>query len=377
MKSVLSIVLNEFTHDNRVLNEAISLRKAGYNLSVIALHTEPLKEWDEVGGVPVHRIKLSSRNLKSFKVIKHLEYMYRTFRFYRKKNIDIIHCHDLTALPLGYLFKKFVTRKTKVVYDAHEYETEMNGLSGIRQVMYRILERYLIRFADKVITVSERIGKEYVRLYTIPEPVIILNCPWKRESTERFDLFRQEFGIRQEQTIFLYQGILAKGRGVEILLQSFSQRDNNENVIVFMGFGPMDQDIIEVSKKSDKVFFHQAVAPPRFLDYTASADFGISFIEDISLSDRYCLPNKLFEYLNAGVPVICSNLPEMRKFVEDHGVGFVAEENTAEGLTGAVNTTLRLEKPLLRENVRIAADKFCWETQEIVLKELYSDMIGL
>lgn len=374
MKTVLSIVLNEFTHDNRVLNEAISLTRAGYDVSVIALHRDELPEREIVEDFKVHRMKLSSINLKRFKLIKHLEYVYRTYRQYAKSKVDVIHCHDLTALPVGFLFKVLVSRNIKVVYDAHEYETEVNGLGGIRKIFYRILERYLIPYSDLVITVSNMIGKEYQRLYSIPAPAIILNCPWKRDNVGNFDLFREKFDIRTDQFIFLYQGIVSKGRGIEILLETFSQMTEDKAVVVFMGYGPMEVDIIEYSKKHNNIFFHEAVRPPKFLNYTASADYGISFIEDISLSDRYCLPNKLFEYINSGIPVICSNLPEMKKFIEQNGVGVLAEENSVLGLKKAITQTLGLDKENLKQIVAQVSYEYCWETQGKKLLESYSKL---
>lgn len=374
MKTVLSIVLNEFTHDNRVLNEAISLTRAGYDVSVIALHRDELPEREVVEGFKVHRIKLSSINLKRFKLIKHLEYVYRTYKQYGKSKPDVIHCHDLTALPVGFLFKVLVSRNIKVVYDAHEYETEVNGLGGIRKIFYRILERYLIPYSDLVITVSDMIGKEYQRLYSIPPPSIILNCPWKRDNVGNFDLFREKFNIRKDQIIFLYQGIVGRGRGIEILLETFSQMNDDKAVVVFMGFGPLEGDIIEHTKKHNNIFFHEAVRPPKFLDYTASADYGIAFIEDISLSDRYCLPNKLFEYINSGIPVICSNLPEMKRFIDEKGVGVLAEENSVLGLQKAIVQTLKLDIEELKKVVDQVSYDYCWEAQGKKLLESYSQL---
>ena len=376
MNKVLSIVLNEFTHDNRVLNEAITLQTAGYDVNVIALHRDELPEHEIVEGFKVHRIILSTIKFKKFKIIKHLEYIYRTYKNYIKEDVDVVHCHDLTALPVGFLFKVFGSRKIKVVYDAHEYETEMNGLGKMRKIFYKILERSLIKYADVVITVSKKIGEEYQLLYGIEEPIIIYNCPWKREITSNYDLFREKFKIRKEQIIFLYQGIVSKGRGVEILLETFSKMDTDNAVIVFMGFGPLEEEIKNCSSKFSNIYFQEAVRPPKFLDFTASADYGLSFIEDISLSDRYCLPNKLFEYINAGIPVICSNLPEMKKFVEENGIGVIAKKITMDGLEEAISRIQNLDKISLRRKVSDVSEDYCWEAQGMRLLKTYEKLLN-
>jgi glycosyltransferase involved in cell wall biosynthesis len=250
----------------------------------------------------------------------------------------------------------------------------MNGLGKTRKIFYKILERFLIKYADVLITVSKQIGKEYQRLYGIEEPIIIYNCPWKRDITLNHDLFREKFKIRKEQIIFLYQGIVSKGRGVEILLETFSKMDTDNAVIVFMGFGPLEDEIKNYSNKFSNIYFQEAVRPPKFLDFTASADYGLSFIEDISLSDRYCLPNKLFEYINAGIPVICSNLPEMKKFVEENGIGVIAKNITIDGLKEAIIQTQNLDKLSLRRKVSDVSVDYCWEAQGLRLLKTYEKL---
>jgi len=144
MIKVTSIVLNNFKNDSRVLKENISLQKAGYDVKVVALHEEPLKEFEEVENIPVHRIKLKSRGWSKNKFVqlfKYFEFIYRVIKQY--KNSDIYHCNDLNSLPIGVIIKKFFNKDAKIVYDAHEYETERNGLSGIQKTMTKKLENYL------------------------------------------------------------------------------------------------------------------------------------------------------------------------------------------------------------------------------------------
>lgn len=373
MKKVTSLVLNNFTNDSRVLKENLSLQKMGYNVQVVALYEEPLAEFEAVEGIPVHRVKLKSREWSKHKLvqlIKYFEFVYRVIKAYKQS--DIIHCNDLDALPIGVVIKKFFNQQAKVIYDAHEYETQTNGLKGFQQKLTQWLEKFLIPYADKVITVSDSIANEYVNLYRISKPYLVLNTPYYTNTIKQ-NLFRQRFNIAAEQTIFLYQGGLSKGRGIEILLDAFSSIDETK-VIIFMGYGPLEPLIRSMSQTHRNIFFHEAVTPQELLNFTCSADFGISTIEDTCLSYRYCLPNKLFEYIMAEVPVIVSGMDEMKKLVEENHIGIVIKDNTPDALRLAIKKASELDNKTLLNNLRKLKDTYTWEEQEKVLKELYATL---
>jgi len=135
---------------------------------------------------------------------------------------------------------------------------------------------------------------------------------------------------------------LNKGRGIEILLDTFKTIDDEKSIIVFMGYGPLE-DLIKVADKNYKnIYFHKAVTPDILLDYTSSADFGILFYENNCLNHYYCSPNKMFEYLMAEIPVIVSNLYEMKRLVEKNKIGVVAQENSPNGLKEAILKAVRV-----------------------------------
>jgi glycosyltransferase involved in cell wall biosynthesis len=230
-----------------------------------------------------------------------------------------------------------------------------------------------IGFADKVLTVGNTIAEEYVRLYGIAKPAIILNAP-SYKTIEKKNIFRKTFGIREDQTIFLYQGGLTVGRGIEVLLDTFEAMGNDKGVIVFMGYGYLDKLIKEKAEKNNNIFFHPAVTPDVLLNYTSSADFGISTIEDCSLSDRYSLPNKMFEYLMVELPVIVSNLPEMKKFVQDSGIGVVVKNNNVNGVKEACQDAMGMDKAEIKENLKKAKEIYNWEEQEKILLKVYSEV---
>jgi glycosyltransferase involved in cell wall biosynthesis len=245
----------------------------------------------------------------------------------------------------------------------------VNGLRAHEKAAKKWLEKKLIGYADSVITVSHSIASEYSALYGIPKPHVMLNCPTYVEQ-KKTNLFREKLGIRDDQTIFLYQGGLVEGRGIDLMLEAFSDLESDHNVLVCMGYGSLEGVVRAKSICQPTVFFHPAVDPDVLLSYTSSADYGIAFIEDCSLSDRYCLPNKLFEYLMAGLPVLTSNLPEMRRLVESEGVGVVAECNSVTGFKRALIKCQAQNYFELQLQVFAARSKYCWELQEKVLREI-------
>ena len=356
MQKVVSVVLNNFKNDSRVLKENISLQNAGYDVKVVALWEDGVKEKEVVQNIPVHRVRLTSKDWSKnifVSFLKYLEWIYRIAKEY--KNTDIFHCNDLNALPVGVVIKKLFNKNVKIVYDAHEYETETNGLTGIRKTLSKMAERYMIKYANKVITVSNAIADEYVKLYNIEKPALVLNTP-PYKKIEKKDIFRETFNIPKDKTIFLYQGGLSSGRGIEILLETFKQLNKGEGrrekgegnnilqpstfnlqaCIIFMGYGELEDEIKRASKEYDNIYFYPAVSPDILLEYTSSADFGILFYENNCLNHYYCSPNKMFEYLMAEIPVIASNLYEMKRLVENNDIGVVAKENTIDGLKDAI-----------------------------------------
>lgn len=368
---IVNLVLNSFVNDSRVLKTSRTLFSFGYDVCVVALHDTVLKEHETISGISVHRIKLVSRAWSKHRLIQAIKLFEFIMRFvFRYRKFDALHCNDLSGLFVGVCCK--LTRpKIIIVYDSHELAINDVPNQSARSIkLKKMLEGFLIKFSHNVINVSDSIANEYARLYNIPKPHLVLNCPAYYEQPKR-NLFRESLGIRSDQTIFLYQGGLSNGRGIELLLEAFSNLDSDRNVLVCMGYGPLEGLIREKAQQHSTVLFHPAVTPEVLLNYTSSADYGVSFIEDSCLSYRYCLPNKMFEYLMAGLPVLTSNLFEMKRLVEKEGVGIVAEENTVDGFKKAVEASLNQDYAAIQKNVFAARKKYCWEEQEKVLKEIY------
>ena len=287
---------------------------------------------------------------------------------------QVCYCNDLITLPMGVYIKLFFNHKIKIIYDAHEYEINQKpNQSKLSIFANYLLEKALIRFACSVITVSNSIADEYVRLYGIKKPALVLNCPPYKIVAQK-DIFRKTLNIGKDQTIFLYQGGLSEGRGIEVILETYKEL-NSDTVVVFMGYGPMESLIKDYAQKHSNIFFHPAVTQDILLDYTASADYGILFYENTCLNNYYCSPNKMFEYIMAGIPVIVSNLYEMRKIVEQNNIGFIAEENTPICLRDTIQTAINQNRDQLRTNIDRLKTIYNWEEQEKILTRIIKEII--
>ena len=372
MKKVVSIVLNNFTHDNRVLKENISLAQNGFKTTVVALHEGNLPIHEYQNGIETSRIKLLSKNWSKNPCVQVLKYIELVLRFiFSFKDADIYHCNDLNSLPLGILAKFIFNPKAKIVYDAHEYEIERTGMSKSTRLFAHLLEGILIKFADLIITVSDSIANEYAKLYKIKKPTLVLNCP-NYKPIKKFDLFREELSIRKDQKIFIYQGGLSKDRGLDKLLDYFSSLKDDKKVIVFMGYGPMEKEIKQ--SKSPNIYFHNAVSGSELLKYTSSADYGVFVYENNCKNIYYCLPNKLFEFLHAGLPVIVANLYELSSFVKSNDIGVVAESTSRESLQKAINEIENIDYQKMSQNALNLAKDYCWENQEKELIKAYKNL---
>jgi glycosyltransferase involved in cell wall biosynthesis len=172
------------------------------------------------------------------------------------------------------------------------------------------------------------------------------------------------------------------GRAISILLQVFDGSVAKNIDFVFMGYPASTQSgrdtlalILKNAEKSKNIHFHESVSSNSLKDYTSSADMGFCLIEDHCLSYRYSLPNKFFEYAMAGLPILVSDLPEMRKLVEKYNCGVICESVTPEGIVKGLKELLGQDLKKLGENSRKMAEDHSWEVQEEKLIKLYDRVL--
>jgi glycosyltransferase involved in cell wall biosynthesis len=371
VKKVVSIVLNNFLNDARVLKENVSLQKAGYDVRVVALHEEGLPEREEIQGIPVHRIRLKTKEWpknKAIQLLKYIEFLYRVIRDH--KDGDIYHCNDLNALPVGVIIKKFFNKNAKIVYDSHEYQTQRAQITKLVSKISFYLEKLLLPSCDAVIVVSDSIAGAYTEDYDIDRPEVILNAP-NYHTVQKTAYFKERYHLGSEDLVFLYQGRLTRKRGIEKLVEVFDFLPKNYH-LVLMGHGTEIRSFLEnISNKN--VHVHEAVKPEEILDYTASANIGVHPIpSDGILNHDYCLPNKIFEYTMANIPMIVSALPEMKHYVEQNGLGIaIVFDQDADAVARQIIRFCETDLEQYSKRLHDTALQFNWEHEEKKLLGIY------
>lgn len=374
----LHISLTEFRNESRVIKETTSIASSNMfnNVYIAALHSADLLQQEEIDQkIILNRFRLASRKIGKnlpAQLLKFLEYIIRICLFYREKQIGMVNVHALGLLPLGVLLK--YSYNAKLIYDTHELETETNGLGGMRKKLAKWIERFLINKVDYVFVVSESIADWYEKEYKISRPTVVMNAPNLINIQPR-NYFREKLSIPKETFILLYQGGLFKGRGVDIILSAFTQRADKKVCIVFMGYGDLEAEIEEAASRHDNIYFHPAVPTSVVLEYTASADAGIHMIRNTCLNHYYCMPNKLFEYAMAGIPVIVSNMKDMREFVKGNNIGVIVKDDSIDELNKAIDAYSKLDIKKLKLNARKAAEENAWNIQEEIMINAYREIL--
>lgn len=378
MKTVTSIVLNPYVNDSRVIKETKSLRQAGYDVNVVALHDgrAGLAEYEILDGIPVHRIRLVSKSWSKWTPVQLLKYVEFCVRAIYEIKSDIIHCNDLNALPMGYILK-WMSHHKKIIYDAHELESEVDGQSAVVRCVLRLLEGILIKKSDIVFTVSDGIANWYKNVYQIEKPCVVINAP-RWQIIERQNVFQEEEPRLSGKKIFLYQGGLCSGRGIEYMLDAFARRDDDKAVLMLMGYGPMEDQVKKAAQMHGNIFYHEAVSPQELWMYTASADYGMIITENTCLSYYYSLPNKLFEYVMAGLPVILNDLYECSALNNKYSFGVSIKDLSVDAINAQVDFFLSMGSERYKEfsaNARKMAKELAWEQQADILLQGYEEAI--
>lgn len=306
------------------------------------------------------------------KTLRYIEWQLRIFLRFRASAIRYVNCHSLPVLPLGALLKLF--KRTLLIYDTHELETEGAGSTGLKRVLYKLTEGVFIRFTDAVITVNESITRWYQHEYRLKNVVTVRNVPEKRAETviDPTSLLKRNLGLTQDDLLYIFQGSFGPGRGIETMLEVFSRLDRDRHV-VFMGFGGLEERIREYERSFPNIHFHPGVKPHEVGRYTRGADVGLCLQENIGLNYYLSLPNKLFEYIINGVPVIVSDFPEMARVVDEGRCGWKIPVD-GQALFELVTELSSSEIEQKRYNAREYARTIGWEYEEKALLSLYREL---
>ncbi len=285
--------------------------------------------------------------------------------------------HDLPMLPVAQLAADRCG--AKLVYDSHELYAGQE-LSKREKRRWSEIEARYIRSCDAVITVNRSIASELERRYGIDGVEVILNAEKTAKLPEKTRLFHEKFGLPEQSRILLLQGGLSAGRNLETLVEAMRLLKNDEICLVMLGDGALKKSLqkrASSAKLSERVFFHPAVPQAELLFYTAAADAGVIPYQATCMNNYFCTPNKLFEFIAAGLPILASDLPEMRSLVQQQGIGRVGDMQTAEKIASLVDGFFADTEKLhtWQKNVLEARKHICWENEGKKLVKIYEALL--
>jgi len=240
-----------------------------------------------------------------------------------------------------------------------------------------LLERALIGRADRVICTNQTRAEFTRKRYGIPAPTVLRNLPAYVEP-QPSSLMHDALGLPASEKIVLYQGGIQPQRGLEQLIEAAPEIEGG--VVVFLGSGRLKPKLVGRAAElglTGKVYFHEAVPVGELPQWTACAYVGLQILQNTCLNHYSSLSNKLLEYLMAGVSVIASNLPEMRRVVEDTGTGVLIDASDPGAIAQAVNAILAdpERREQMSQSAKASRKTYSWEREEHILTDLYAALL--
>ncbi len=360
MIQVVLAVTNDIVTDNRLHKIATTLLNSGYKITIAGrkfpysqnLFSRPYK---------TRRFKLWFNHGFVF----YANYNIRLFFYLLRVPVDIVVSNDLDTLPACWLAAKL--RRKVLIFDSHELFTEVPELVDRPFVkkIWRMNEWLFIKGVNFCYTVSRPIQEYYQDRYK-KDFLLVRNVGIFR--------FENNNKLSGDPKIIIYQGAVNKGRGLELMLETMHYL--GEYVLWIVGNGDVLDELKQMAarlKVVDKVEFVGRVPLDSLFKYTSKAHIGISIEEDLGLNYRYALPNKLFDYIQARIPVIVSDLPEMKNLVEKYQIGKVLEYRDPQKLSILIRELIEEKNGSIevKRNLELAARELCWQREEDKIISLY------
>ena len=374
---ILHVSHTDINFDSRILKEISAISEAFPNCEMVGLGAElgndKREKSNELRNVEIITIPIKSRKFAKLpKLLRQigvvLEMCFRMRSAIRDFQPDIVHAHDTVALFVAVTAK---LKGAKVIYDAHELESDRNGLKLIQRQMVRAFEKVAWAHIDHLIVVGELIGDWYAQNIGQKPTTVILNSPVSAScSIDKTDYLRQRFDIDDNRKIFIYVGALMPGRMIETYVEIFAQ-PNFPADIVFLGSGHLDQVILKRAQHVNNIHLHYSVPHNDVVSIVQSADVGLAVIERASLSDYLCLPNKLFEYAFSGVPSLVSNFPAMENYSNKFNLGWTTNVSIS-ALECAILSIVDETEPKVPDLKKL--EEIGWDEQAIKLTNLYEEL---
>ncbi|MGE5425004.1 MAG: glycosyltransferase [Syntrophothermus sp.] len=371
MKKVILSVTNDLATDQRVNRVCGTLVKMGFEVllvgrkrrSSLPLRSRPYR---------MHRMRLLFEKGPLF----YGEYNLRLFLFLLFHKADLLISNDLDTLPGSWLAA--VCKSVPVAHDCHEYfrgMPELNNRKGTLKV-WKWFEDKIFPRLKTIYAVNASIARIYEQEYHVAV-IPIRNVPLRKDHSH---MERPQIdGINENDQIILYQGAVNVDRGLEEVILAMKFLKSNAKLLI-IGTGDVFENLKQMIARenlSDKVFLTGSIPFEDLFPYTSMATIGISIEKDVSLNYHYCLPNKLLDYIQAGIPVLVSPLPEMEAIINKYNIGRMIGSHEPQELARNIDEMLSDPEKLhlYKENTGPAASELCWENEEKHLMRIFEQYV--
>lgn len=299
---------------------------------------------------------------------------------------DVLHIHDIHLLGAGVQARRRLAaqgRRVPLVYDAHEYVPGMTGGDVVTEAAYQHMEAELVGSADALITVSEPIADALQERYRLPRrPVVVLNTPSEGEPPAAGSDVRSVAGVPDGAPLLVYSGVLGRLRNIPTIIRALALLDDAHLAAVCVpnAHYPVARALLDVAAGAgvlDRVHLVEPVDPEQIIDFLRTADVGVHPMVRGLPNHEMALPNKLFDYVYAGLPVAVSDVAEMQRFVREWGVGETFDPDDPAALADAVRTLLA-DLPAYRARARSPElrSAYSWERQAARIAALHAELAG-
>jgi len=398
MKRIAVLLNGGIRNDSRVIKTCKSLSKV---LEVHLFYINITKKDSKLfigSNVILHgidyQLSLKQNILRHSLLHKEFDFFYD---YVLKTNIhyNLIYANDFPTLNVAVKLKK--NYKAKLIYDSHEiYISTLNqffdfeNLPFHKRIILRIsllimrgvgkkMEKRLIPKADYMLTVNESLQNHFVEKYSPNQINYLYNAPALKEKITIVSDIRDITNWRKEDIIYLYQGVLNKGRGIELLIDAFALIKNDAAKLLIIGDGillPLIKRRVEELGLKEKIQFLGFVDVNLLSSYTMQANFTLFFLEAFNLSTSLASPNKIFQYIHAEVPIITNYTVENDKVFQKYKIGYQAELDK-QAITDIIDYSVKNidQRDALVAECKRAKLEYNWEKQEEKLLRIIQELL--